>query len=802
MNFGYFDDEHREYVITDPHTPVKWINYIGTLAFGGFVDHTGGALICARDPALNRMTKYISQMPDADFKGETLYLRVRSDGTQRVYSPFFVPTLQPLDHFECSVGLGYSRWRSELDGLCCEITVFVPLDAPVEIRDVCITNLGEVAIEVDAAPVVEYTHPEALKQLTNADWVPQTMQSRAEMVEGRTVLVQYPFMLRDTQVNYFTANLKASSFETDRRAFLGANGYGSWQRPLVLEEAEELGNHQALRGDNIAALLLRLGTLLPGESVRFTSLLGQAASLEDARETIRRFRDPEAVDAAFSGLTRFWDQHLSVLQARTPDADFDRMINVHNPRQCWITTNWSRYLSLYQLGYGSRGIGFRDSSQDVMAVMASAPETARALLRNLLSVQRRNGSAMHQFNPLSMVASEGESLERDDRPHYYSDDHLWAVLAVTAYLKESGDMRFLEEVLPYYPNDKSDSIRDSGTVLDHLKRGLAFTRQDVGAHGLPLLGFADWNDTINLPAGAESLFTANLYARALTEMAALCQATGDGQAAQAYRKDFDALGERIEASAWDGEWYVSYFNADGKAIGTHHNSAGKIHLNGQTWPVISGIATVERGVAAMDAARNWLNTRYGIKLSAPGYDGFDPSVGGITSYPPGAKENGGIFLHTNPWAVLAETILGRGERAYEYYRQINPAARNDLIELYECEPYVYPQNILGDEHAQFGLARNAWLSGTASWAYQAGTQYILGLRPEYNGLRLDPCIPPQWDGFEVTRQFRGSCYHITVYNPQHASKGVRRLALDGVEIKDSLIPLPTRAGEHRVEAWL
>jgi len=801
MNFGYFDDQHREYVITDPRTPVKWINYIGTLAFGGFVDHTGGALLCARDPALNRITKYISQMPDGEFKGETMYLRVRAKGGQRVYSPFFVPTLLPLDHFECSVGLGYSRWRSELDGLCCEITVFVPHDTPVEIRDVCITNLGEVAVQVDALPVVEYTHPDALKQLTNADWVPQTMQSRAETLDGCTVLCQYPFMLRGTQINYFTVNLKASSFETDRRAFLGANGYGSWQRPLALEQ-EELGNHQALRGDNIAALLLRLGTLLPGESVRFTTLLGQAASLEDAGTTIRRFRDPEAVDAAFSGLARFWDRHLSTLQARTPDAYFDRMINVHNPRQCWITTQWSRYLSLYQLGYGARGIGFRDSSQDVMAVLASAPETARALLCKLLSVQRQNGSAMHQFNPLSMVASEGDSLERDDRPHYYSDDHLWAVLAVTAYLKETGDMVFLDVVLPYYPNDSKGRVEDAGTVLEHLRRALDFTRQDLGVHGLPLLGFADWNDTINLPTGAESLFTANLYACALQEMAALCDALGDSEMARAYRQEFVRLRERVEEIAWDGKWYVSYLDADDSPIGSQHNHAGKIHLNGQTWPVISGLAAPERGEVAMDSAREWLNTRYGLKLSAPGYDGFDPSVGGITTYPPGAKENGGIFLHTNPWAVIAETKLGRGDRAYEYYHQINPAARNDLIEVYECEPYVYPQNILGDEHPQFGLARNSWLSGTASWAYQAGTQYILGLRPEYGGLRLDPCIPPQWNGFEVTRQFRGSRYHIRVHNPRHASKGIRRLLVDGLEIQGALIPLPAQAGDVQVEAWL
>lgn len=801
MKFGYFDDKHCEYVITDPHTPVKWINYIGTLAFGGFVDHTGGPLICARDPALNRITKYISQMPDSDFKGETLYLRVRSAAGQKIYSPFFVPTLTSMDHFECSVGLGYSRWTTEVEGLCCEITVFIPADAPLEIRDVSITNLRPDAVELDAVPVVEYTHPEALKQLTNADWVPQTMQSRAEKLDGCTVLLQYPFMLRDRQVNYFTASRDASSFETERRAFLGGNGYGSWQHPFGLDDVE-LGNHQALRGDNIAALLLRLGTLQPGETIRFTTLLGQAPNLDAAGEIIRRYRQPAAVDAAFADLARFWKQHLSAFQARTPDADFDRMINIHNPRQCWITTNWSRSLSLYQLGYGARGIGFRDSSQDVMAILASAPETARALLRNLLSVQKRDGSAMHQYNPLSMEASEGDSLEREDRPHYYSDDHLWAVLAVTAYLKETGDRSLLDEELPFYEKDKAGQPLERGTVLEHLRRGLAFTRREVGQHGLPLLGFADWNDTINLPEGAESLFTANLYGLALREMVALSTMLGDAETAQGYQQDYAVMKERVEAVAWDGQWYVRYFDADGRAVGSHRNAAGQIYLNGQTWPVISGFAAPQRARQAMDAAHARLNTPNGIKLSTPGFNGYDPGIGGITTYPPGAKENGGIFLHTNPWAVIAETLLGRGERAFAYYRQINPATRNERIETYECEPYVYSQNILGDEHPQFGLARNAWLSGTSSWAYQAGTQFILGLQPEYGGLRLNPCIPAHWESFEVTRRFRGSLFQITVHNPQHVCKGIRRLLVDGQEMAGALIPVFAAGGDHQVEAWM
>jgi cellobiose phosphorylase len=801
MNFGYFDDEHREYVITDPHTPVKWINYIGTPEFGGLVDHTGGALICAHDPAHNRITKYIAQAPDSDFKGETLYLRVRTTNGRHIFSPFFVPTLIPLDHFECSVGMGYSRWTAEFAGVCCEITVFVPVDAPLEIRDISVTNLSGAAVEVDAIPVIEYNHPDALKQLTNADWAPQRIQSHAETLDGLTVLLQTPLMERGTRVDFFTANQSASSFETDRRAFLGANGYGSWQRPLALDD-EELGNHQTLCGDNIGALLVRLGVLQSGETRRFSTLLGQVASLEAAGGLIRRYCKAEKIDSALSDLARSWDQRLAAMQVRTPDADFDHMINVHNPHQCWITTNWSRSLSLQEPGYDTRGIGFRDCSQDVMAVMASAPETARDLLQKLLSVQKRNGSAIHRFTPRSMIATEGDAQEWEDRPHYYSDDHLWAVLAVTAYLKETGDLSFLDEVLAFYEKDKAGQALESGTVLDHLKRGLAFTRGHVGQHGLPLLGIADWNETIHLPEGAESLFTANLYGWALREMSALCDALGDLDLARAYGQDYSDMKGQVEAVAWDEEWYQRFIDADGRSSGPQADLAGKIFLNGQTWPVISGFASSSRGEKAMDSARAWLNTRFGIKLSGRVFDGFDPIMGEITTDPPDAKEYDGIFLNTNPWAVIAETKLGRGERAYEYFRQINPAARNDLIEIYECEPYVYAQNILSDEHPQFRLACNSWLSGTASWAYQAATQYILGLRPEYNGLRLDPCIPPHWDGFEVTRRFRGGLLHIKVHNPNSGCKGIRRLLVNGNVLDGSLIPLPAAGQELIVEAWM
>jgi cellobiose phosphorylase len=801
VQYGYFDNTAREYVITNPKTPVKWINYIGTLAFGGFVDHTGGALLCKNDPALNRITKYISQMPASDFKGTSLYVRIKQDETYHLFSPFFVPCLVPYEHYECRVGMGYTRIISRVMGIQTDVTIFVPRGSSCEVRRIRVTNQNAAPVELDLIPVVEYTHFNALLQLTNADWVPQTMQSeRVEQQNGRTILLQYAFMRKATDINYFTSNSPVDSFDTDRRVFLGENEYGTWASPLGLQNTH-LSSSIAKRGDNIAALLHALGTLAAGEEREIITILGQARSLQEAQPAIDLYCQSSAVEHALEEQAEFWQEFLSRQQVHTPDEALNSMLNVHNPHQCYITKNWSRYLSLYQLGYGARGIGFRDSSQDAIGVIALAPEEGLDLIRKLLSVQKINGSAMHQFNPLTMVGSEGDSLEREDRPHYYSDDHLWIVLAVTTYLKETGNFDFLEEVIAYYEKDKLGQPLETGTVLDHLVRAVVFTQRDVGQHGLPLLGFADWNDTLNLPTGAESLFSANLYGAALRALIELSDYTENERLGSNLHGFYDEMQERVNQSAWDGEWYISYFDADGTPIGSKDNKAGQIYAYGQAWPVISGFASPERAQSALNALERMLNTRSGIKLSAPGFNGFDPSKGGITTYPPGAKENGGIFLHVNPWVVIAETLMGNGERAYRYYSQINPAGKNDHIDEYECEPYVYPQNILADEHPQFGLARNSWLSGTASWMYQAGTQYILGIRPTYQGLQVSPCIPPAWDGFKIERQFRGARYHISVHNPQHISSGVRQITVDGETISGNIVPI-FESGQHTVEVTL
>jgi cellobiose phosphorylase len=796
MAYGHFDNNKREYVITNPQTPVKWINYVGTLDFGGLIDHTGGALICKEDPALNRITKYIPQLPDADFKGTTLYLRLHQKNDYKVFSPYYVPTLDKFDRYECRVGMGYTRIISEFYGIRTEVAIFVPQNANCLIRDIKITNLNDNPVTVDAIPVVEYTHFDALKQYTNADWVPQTMQSEIVTTsEGFTILAQYAFMKKDNQVNYFTSNMAASSYETDRALFL--QNYSNWSNPKILQQ-DELSNSQALRGDNIAAILHHLGELQPGETKRLITQLGQSENVGKTISDASYYYDAAHVDDAFYQLNRYWDKYLSTIQTETPNAAMNNMINSHHPHQCHTTKNWSRYLSLYQLGLGARGIGFRDSSQDVMSVMAHMPDEARELMEKLLSVQLRNGSAMHQFFPLTMEGMIGEAGQ-DERPDYYGDDHLWIVQSVSAYIKETGDTAFLDKVIPFYDKDKNDEPIESGTVMEHLQRSIEFTRNDTGRHGLPLAGFADWNDTVNLPKGAESLFNANLYGRALLELIDLAEYMDNAAALEKYHTYYDEMKEVVNQEVWDGEWYIRYFDHEGNPIGSHSNHAGKIFTNAQSWTVMSGFATEERAITALDSVFKHLNTPKGIKLSTPGYNGFDPIIGGVSTYPPGAKENGGVFLHSNPWVIIAETMLGRGNRAFEYYNQTNPAAGNDAIDEFECEPYVYPQNILGDEHPQFGLARNSWLSGTASWMYQAAIQYILGVLPTHYGLKINPCIPQEWDKFTIRRNFRGVTYIINVTNPDNVSKGVKLITIDGESHDDQIIPIFTDGGEHHID---
>lgn len=793
--YGYFDNDAREFVITDPRTPTKWVNYIGSLEFGGIVDQTGGALLCAGDPGLNRITKYIPQLPASDFRGTTLYLRIRGNHGFEVLTPFFTPGLEMPDEYRCHVGLGYQRIVTVMKGIRVEVTIFVPHGEPVEVRDIQVTNERATSVEVDVIPVVEYSHFDALKQLANADWVPQTMMSEAEAtLDGRTLLYQYPFMRKNGEPNFFSASRAVDSFETDRHRFLGSNDYGTWASPESLQE-ESLSNYEARRGDNIGALLISLGRLETGATEQVSTFLGQS-DREKIASLTEKYSQHDAVLQALAEMSEFWENYLSVFQCQTPDADFDAMVNVHNPRQCLMTMNWSRYLSLYQLGIGTRGLGMRDSSQDVLGGMSGAPETAKELMRKLLSIQLEDGSAMHQFYPATMHADHGDAEEENTDKKIYGDDHLWIVASLIGYLKETGDEDFLKEEISFYGESSS-----SATVLEHLKRSLAYSKSHTGAHGLPLLGFADWNDCVNLAGKSESMFNACLYGYALLEMIELCDHLGLEAEARQYREDHAAMAQTVN-QCWDGDWYIRYYREDGSPIGSKSNEKGSLFTNAQSWPVMAGFAPAERAERALDSVRERHQTRFGIMLSSPGYDEYDPAIGGVTTYPPGAKENGGIFLHSNPWVMIAETKLGRGDRAFEYYSQINPAKRLEDIELYEVEPYCYAQNILGKEHPEFGLGRNSWLSGTASWMYHAASKYILGIRPALDGLIIDPCIPSDWGEFKVTRKSRGASYQITVKNPNGVNRRVTKMTVDGEEVTVGTIAWKPTGTTCRIEVVL
>lgn len=797
MQLGHFDDEAREYVITDPRTPVRWINYLGDLEFGGFVDHTGGSVLCKQDPALNRITRYIAQLPPSSFNGETAYVKVmQGDGSVRITSPFWVPTLEPLEDmvsYECRVGLGYTQWTHRAHTVSTRVRAFVPQDGKVMLRHYRITNQGTQPVQIQVYPVVEFSHFDALKQFTNADWVPQTMQAQVRQdSKRRKAVFQYAFMNKERAMNVFGSSIAPSSFETDRAKFLGGAGWGTWQHPEGVTSAT-LGDTQALRGDTIAALQVTLGTLQPGETREFVTVLSQAASWQEGLAAIETWADPQKAEQAFEDLKQSWNRYLGTFQVETPDPAFNSMVNIHNPRQCRVTKDWSRYLSLYQLGFGSRGIGCRDTAQDILAITPFDPMENRRLLSLLLSIQRRDGSAMHQVNPLSLQASIGDAAEMEDRPDYYGDDHLWLVLAAEKYIKETGDTGFLQDTIPFYEKQKGGVPQEEASVYEHLTRAVQFTLTHCGESGLPLLGFVDWNDTVNLPTGAESVFIAALLGKALKAMEWLASYIGKADDAKTFASQHAEMAKVVNTQAWDGEWYIRYRDHQGKPMGSSKNPAGALYANAQSWPIMAGFVDPERQRSALNAVNGKLASEHGIVLSAPGYNGYDPVIGGVTTYPPGAKENGGIFLHANPWVIIAEVIAGNPDRAFDYYSRINPAAKNDSIEVYECEPYVFAQNILGPEHPQFGLGRNSWLTGTSSWMYQAATEYILGIRADGDALVIDPAIPSHWQGFTARRVFQSVEYSIRV-----TRTGTRRVRAGGRELTSPRVPLALAAGSGAI----
>ncbi|HEX2944362.1 MAG TPA: glycosyl transferase [Clostridia bacterium] len=765
MRYGYFDEGAREYVVTRPDTPTPWINYIGSGKYGGIVSNTGGGYSFHKDPQNRRITRYRYNSIPMDRPGRYIYIKDAETG--EYWNPGFQPSGTKLDSYCCRHGLGYTVLEGEYRGVSANLTYFVPDDRDFELWLLKVDNTLKVPKRLKIFSYAEFCFWDAILDQQNVDWAQQINQGRY----SNGIITWYPHYI-DNNASFFATSGEVSSFDTNLETFIGK--YHSEANPIAVEQGA-CSNSISYRTNGVGAFCNEI-ELKGGESKEIVFILGYTEHRDDVAKEISAYLAPAEAHASLDRLNRHWSDFTGKLHVETPDKDMNLFVNTWNQYQCKTTFNWSRFVSLYQLGLG-RGMGIRDSAQDTLGVMHTIPEQARELIVKLLQCQYTDGRAYHLFFPLTGEGGVGDApVKKFD---WYSDDHLWLILAVNAYIKETGDFSFLDKDVLY--NDK----KTGASVWKHLDKALEFTDFFKGPHKIALAGRADWNDTLNLDTGkgvAESVFTSMLFCRAALEMMELCRYLGRKSDEAKYSAMYTSMKDAINASCWDGEWYKRAFDDDSQPLGSKENEFGKIFINSQSWAVMGGVSDADRSRKCLDAVKQHLNTKYGIVSMYPAYTHNDPKKGGITTYPPGAKENGGIFCHTNPWVMVAEAAMGNGNQAFEYYKQILPARRNNDADHFEVEPYVYPQNILGKEHPQFGIGRNSWLSGTAAWNMVASSQYILGIRPGYDCLTVDPCIPAEWEGFRAMRRFRDAEYRIEVRNPNHVSSGVKKITLNGTVV--------------------
>ncbi|MEA3376841.1 MAG: glycosyl transferase [Chloroflexota bacterium] len=801
MRFGTFDDERREYVITRPDTPLPWINYLGSERYFGIISNTAGGYSFYRDARFRRITRHRYNNVPLDHGGRIIY--VRDDDTGEFWSPSWQPTCHAAQDYVCRHGLGYTIITSTYDGIEARTRYFVPLGETLEIWQMTLSNRREEHAHLSLFSALEFCLWDAHDDATNF----QRNLSIGEVeIEDGVIYHKTEYRERRNHFAYFSCSEELAGFDTQRGAFLGP--YRGWRAPLVVERGESLDS-VACGWSPIGSHHVRL-TLSPGKSQQVIFVLGYHENKEEekfdpphsqrinkktAKPVIARYMEGENVDRAFEALQAHWLELLTTLQVDTPDVHTNRMVNVWNVYQNVVTFNLSRSASSFESGIG-RGMGFRDSNQDLLGFVHLVPRRARQRILDLASTQLRSGGAYHQYQPLTKRGN-------DKIGGGFNDDPLWLILSTGAYLKETGDWSILDELVPY------ESTRGTEKPLyDHLERSIQYTLDRLGPHGLPRIGRADWNDCLNLNVFsrnpddsfqtarlkqdgtvAESVFIAALFVLAAKEMAALAPRCGRHDQVQRYLEAAAQMEATVNAHGWDGGWFLRAYDAFGNKVGSHECDEGRIYVEPQGFCVMAGIGLHnDRAAQALDAVRKHLATEHGIMLHQPPYTGYRLHLGEISSYPPGYKENGSVFCHTNPWVMIAETILERGDRAHDYYLRINPSAREDLSEVHRCEPYVYAQTIAGRDASTEGEAKNSWLTGTAAWNYLAITQWILGIRPSYEGLHIAPVIPTGWSGFTMTRVYRGVTYHIVV---KRRGEGNRvSLTLDGQPVEGNLVPLP------------
>jgi len=797
--YGHFDDESREYVITRPDTPLPWLNYLGQDDFFGLCTNCAGGYTFWRDAKLRRLTRYRYNNIPMDLGGRYLYVR---DG-ETVWNPMWKPCRTPLDRYECRHGLGYTRITGEKDGLEVEVLFFIPPGQTAEIWQTTVRNKSSSRKAVRLFSFVEFCLFEALSDMTNY----QRTYSIGEVeVEASCIFHKTEYRERRDHYALFACTRPAEGFDTSRDAFVGVHN-GLHDPKAVLAGActnslahgwNPVGAHQInldLAPGAEESFAFVLAYIDNSGSEKFTSSGGMNKSSGHA--LVQKFSAPGAVSAAFLSLRTFWDGLLDGYQVKSPDTNLDRMVNVWNQYQCMSTFNLSRSASLFETGIG-RGMGFRDSNQDLLGFVHMIPSRARQRILDIAGTQLSDGTCYHQYQPLT---KKGNSEIGGD----FYDDHLWLILSTCSYIKETGDFSILAEAVGY-----ADTPGSEESLLHHLETSIAYTLKKRGPHGLPLIGHADWNDCLNLNcfstepnesfqtagdvagSSAESVMIAGLFLYAAREMEDLYHAMGRGADAARMAEGRAGMLRAVEEQAWDGEWYRRAYDAAGNPVGSELCDEGKIFIESQAWCVLGGAgADNGRAAQAMESVHKHLFTPDGVILQQPAYATYHKELGEVSSYPPGYKENAGIFCHNNTWIHLAWCLLGDGNRALEYYLSICPAAKP--VEIYRCEPYVYAQMIAGRDSATPGEAKNSWLTGTAAWTLVVATQGILGICPGYSGLAVDPCIPQSWPGFSVTRKFRGATYLITVTNPHGRSKGIRSLIVNGKTISGHIIP-PASAG--------
>ncbi|MBN2743401.1 MAG: glycosyl transferase [Marinilabiliaceae bacterium] len=810
MKFGYFDDSNREYVITNPQTPWPWINYLGNEDFFSLISNTAGGYSFYKDAKFRRITRYRYNNVPMDNGGRYFYIK----DEDTVWSPGWKPCKTPLDSYECRHGMNYTTIEGKKNGVSAKVLFFVPLKTWAEVQKVTLTNHTDGVKKIKLFSFQEWCLWNAATDMENF----QRNFSTGEVeIEGSVIYHKTEYKERRDHYAYYSVNTPIQGFDTDRESFVGL--YNGFEAPQVVVEGKPHMT-EAHGWSPVASHYIEV-ELKAGESKDFVFVLGYVENKEDekweskniinktkAKAVIARFDTAAKVDAALAELKAYWNNLLSVYSVTSGDEKLDRMVNIWNQYQCMITFCFSRSASFFESGIG-RGMGFRDSNQDLIGFVHQIPERARERIIDIASTQFPDGGCYHQYQPLTKRGN-------NDIGGGFNDDPMWLILGTTSYIKESGDFSILNEMVPF-DNDMSVAR----TLFDHLTVSFDHVVNNMGPHGLPLIGRADWNDCLNLNCfsndpnesfqttenktegtKAESLMIAGLFVVYGRDYVELCNVLGKTEEAARAQKHVDNMVEAVKQHGWDGEWFLRAYDYYGHKIGSNENEEGKIFIESQGWCTMAEIG-IENGMVkkALDSVKERLDCEYGIVLNNPAFSKYYIEYGEISSYPPGYKENAGIFCHNNPWVIIGETKIGRGEQAWEYFRKICPAYLEEISDLHKTEPYVYSQMIAGKDAFKPGEAKNSWLTGTASWNFYTISQYILGIRPDYNGLIIDPCIPSSWEGYTVTRQFRGATYHIRVENPNKVSKGVKTLLVNGKPQDGNIIPL-LPVGNHQIVVQL